>query len=66
MLIGLPDTTIPILRCKGTRLFDGGTPASLFAGKKLEIRQSEYLATCPTYQLTIVYRGDVTSYPSVL
>ncbi|KAG8743507.1 hypothetical protein FRC10_011898 [Ceratobasidium sp. 414] len=49
MLTGLPMSIIPILRCKGRRLFDGGTPASLFAGKKLEI-QAMTLATHQYYE----------------
>ncbi|KAG9095737.1 hypothetical protein FS749_009910, partial [Ceratobasidium sp. UAMH 11750] len=49
MLTGLPTSIIPILRCKGKRLYDGGTPASLFAGKKLEI-QAMTLATHQYYE----------------
>ncbi|KAG8715062.1 hypothetical protein FRC11_005928 [Ceratobasidium sp. 423] len=36
MLTGLPMTTQPVLRCQNKRLFDGGTPASLIAGSKLD------------------------------
>jgi hypothetical protein len=45
MLTGLPTPIIPVLRCKGRRLYDGGTPASLFAGKKLEIREYDRVFT---------------------
>ncbi|CAE6472462.1 unnamed protein product [Rhizoctonia solani] len=38
MLTGLPMTVQPILRSKNRRLFDGGTPASLIVGSKLEIQ----------------------------
>ncbi|EUC63350.1 Rad60-SLD domain protein [Rhizoctonia solani AG-3 Rhs1AP] len=38
MLTGLPMTTQPILRWQSRRLFDGGTPASLLAGSKLDIK----------------------------
>ncbi|KAG9123451.1 hypothetical protein FRC07_014919 [Ceratobasidium sp. 392] len=48
MLTGLPPSLV-VLRCKGRRLFDGGTPASLFAGKKLEI-QAMTLATHQYYE----------------
>ncbi|KAG8714437.1 hypothetical protein FRC09_017636 [Ceratobasidium sp. 395] len=49
MLTGFPPPVLPILRCKGRKLFDGGTPASLFAGKKLEI-QAMTLATHQYYE----------------
>jgi hypothetical protein len=39
MLTGLPMSAHPILRWKSRRLYDGGTPASLLAGSKLEIRE---------------------------
>lgn len=38
MLTGLPMATQPILRWQSRRLFDGGTPASMLAGSKLEIQ----------------------------
>ncbi|KAH7337052.1 hypothetical protein B0J17DRAFT_707396 [Rhizoctonia solani] len=38
MLTGLPMTMQPILWCRSKRLFDGGTPASLIAGSKLDIQ----------------------------
>ncbi|KAJ1303267.1 hypothetical protein OPQ81_011464 [Rhizoctonia solani] len=38
MLTGLPMGAQPVLRWQSRRLFDGGTPASLLAGSKLEIQ----------------------------
>ncbi|CAE6463980.1 unnamed protein product [Rhizoctonia solani] len=37
MLTGLPITTQPVLRRQNRRLYDGGTPATLIAGSKLDI-----------------------------
>lgn len=39
MLTGVPTFVKPVLRGKSRRLYDGGTPASLFAGSRLEIRE---------------------------